>query len=205
MENFPFVEEMNYLIKEIDGFMFNYLPYMGLEIQKMLIIRDEMEKSYRVTEIIDYDFFKTKKKVDKTYMKTYLHDRLLDVTCNYFKKYENIIDVDKEKFIYKEYNGKKVLGHVDILINNDTIGEIKNYTGSKINKDIFLKFIHQIMIYSLFLGVNKAFLFINNPPRYKKRITVFEFFFNDKTIQYIKNFLNVTLSIPDIQKDFKYK
>ena len=198
-ENNPFINEINYVLKEIEGITINYDETWSEILTNNLKNRKIEEKSYRVTSIIEYDY--ENKKENKNYLKTYLHDALLDVTCEFLKGYFN--NIYKEKFIYSTFNGNKIKGHADFILNDKILGEIKNYTSGNIDKERFLQFVRQILIYCLFLRINSAYLIINNPTKSKKVVFLY-LHFNKKTEEYITNFLNVTLSIPKIKKAFKY-
>lgn len=203
-DNSPFnsiITELKTLIPEISII---YQQKMSEIITFKLKEREITEKSaFRVTSIIKYDFFSElyPKSTDKTYLKTYLHDRLLDVCANYF---DNLgMKVYKERYLFDNIDNKEIKGHADLVLNNNIVGEIKNYTEGTINFDNWLDFIHQIMIYSRILNVKYAFLIIHNPKQYKNvacfRINLTE------TDEYLNKYLMELLLIQDYKDNFKRK
>ncbi|MCH7861982.1 MAG: hypothetical protein IH998_09900, partial [Proteobacteria bacterium] len=88
----PFYEEFQAISTQIVGLKVKYLSKESEIVDFLLKGREKSEKdSYRVTSIINYDFFsdlypKKSQKESKAYLKTYLHDRLLDVLAEYYEK-----------------------------------------------------------------------------------------------------------------------
>ena len=206
MVNLPYHDELMYIDNELKGLDINYLEKESEMITKMLLIRDEHEKkAFRITSIVKNDYLFKKEPMNKKYLATYMHDKVLDVCCQYWKNMG--FYTYKEAFINELMNNYRIKGHADIIIQNKCqlmLGEVKNYLESTVNKDEFSYFVHQILVYCYFLKIKVAFLFINNPKRYSN-VTVFKININESNVNYIKSFINRSLVIPNYIDIFKYK
>ena len=204
-QKIPYIDELTSIKKEIHQLDINYTSIESNCISKMLQIRDENEnKAFRITSIVKNDYLSDKKPMNKKYLATYLHDKVLDVTCNYFQRMG--FSTNKEVFISEYINNRPIKGHADIVFNNkcrNYLGEVKNYLESTVGIDEFRYFIHQLLAYSYFLNIKTAFLIINNPKRYIN-VTVFKVNINQDTEKYIKEYINRSLNIPDYIDTFKY-
>ena len=196
----PFELEINLIKQLIPQLNIKYQAKMSEIITIKLKERQILEKkTFRVTSIINYDF--SKEKPNKNYLKTYLHDALVDVSANYFEK--EGFKTYKEQYLFEIINNKPIKGHVDLVLSGIYFAEIKNYTSGIVNYDLFLHFIHQIMVYGKILDSKLAYLIINNPRKYKK-VSIFEI--NLVGIEnYLNKYLNEILLIQDYKENFKYK
>ncbi len=200
----PFKDEINDIKTLISGIKINYRAYISDILTFNLSEREKTEKdALRVTSIINYDFFSElyPKNNDKTYLKTYLHDRLLDVTANYFEAQG--YNTFKERYLTAKVENKQIKGHADLILSGHILCEIKNYIEGTVNYDLLLTFIHQIMMYCKILNLKSAYLIIHNPKQFKK-IVVFEIGLNN-TVKYLDNYLKEILLIQDFKEQFKYK
>ena len=199
----PFMSIISDITDLIPLISIKYQARMSDIIDFKLKERENLEKSAnRVTSIIKYDFFPElyRKNNDKTYLKTYLHDRLLDVSTQFFDNQG--FKTYKERFLRDNIDNKPIKGHADLILNDNTVVDVKNYTEGTINYDDFLQFIHQIMIYSRMLSINYAVLIIHNPKQYKK-VCCFRINLTG-TEEYLDNYLKEILLIQDYKDNFKY-
>ncbi len=206
-EKTPFFDEFNVIGSLIDGLEVKYLAKESEIISFWLKGRETIEKdSYRVTSIINYDFFPTlyakgSSKESKGYLKTYLHDRLLDVTANYYEKQG--YRVYKERFLYTVWSKKQIKGHADLILTDKILVEVKNYTEGHITQDNLLRFIHQVMLYCHILAIETAILVINNPKQFKK-VCVFKVELGNCD-DYRSVFIRELMLIPEYLEKFKYQ
>jgi len=165
--------------------------------------REYSEKdAYRVTSIIKRDFFpENYKNTSKMYLRTYLHDRLLDVIAKYYRN--DGCNTYKEKYINMVINEKHIKGHCDLVINDKYLVEVKNYSDGTVNTDNLLDFLHQMAIYCRALGLKVGYLVINNPKQFKE-VVFLEVNFA-KIDDYLDNYLKEILLIPDYLERFKRK
>ena len=202
----PFFDEFWSISTQIVGLKVKYLLKESNIIDLLLKEREKSEKdSYRVTSIINYDFFNDlyaieSAKKSKGYLKTYLHDRLLDVLADYYQKVGYV--VYKEKYLETFWGKRSVKGHADLILSNKILVEVKNYTEGHINEADLLRFIHQIMLYCYILDIETAFLVINNPKQYKK-VGVFRILLGN-TDSYRQQFIREVMLIPEYLENFKY-
>jgi len=205
MTEIPFKDEINYVKNEINNLNIEYIPDNSKEIDDLLQIRNKLEQNaFRVTSIITLNYLYDSLKLDKSYFKIYHHDKVVDIVALYF--FNEGYMTYKEYFIAKMLENKRIKGHVDLIITkgDDILVEIKNYEVGKVNSDQFLYFIQQIMAYCMVLKIKTAYLIVNNPPKYDK-LAVFEVQINDKNINYITNFMKISLAIDDYKTTFKYQ
>lgn len=205
MTEIPFKDEITYVKNEIDGLSIEYLPEISKEIDVLFKWRGKLEENaFRITSIITMNYLYDSLKLDKSYFKTYMHDKLLDCVASYYLKHG--YGTYKEYYISEIIDNKRIKGHCDLIIWNnkgESLVEIKNYEVGKVNSDQFLYFIQQILAYSKALNIKTVYLVINNPPEYKN-LSVFKVNITSKLTEYITNFMKISLSIDDYKKTFKY-
>ena len=143
-EKIPYSKELLYIKDIIGDIDINYIPDISVKITELLKVRDiKEENAHRITSIVKNDYLFEKTGINKKYLATYQHDKVLDVACNYFKMCG--LDTYKEQFIDKTYKQHKIKGHCDIIISNyntKILGEVKNYLESTLSNNEVDYFTH---------------------------------------------------------------